>query len=561
MSSVTVGKSLTLLDSAMSNNRFILSPDNQWILCEKVDRSKYLYRLSDRLELKIPIPEVVGDFIAWGNESNKVLFYSTSVENQDALKIVSAFGGPGLSFGNQSNEYPECWPPNSNSLIATERDENGKWTLKMISLIDQESKVFEDLPDGDVFSFSPDFSNILVIKRNVNRQPIDLYIWPVSLKECKITGEPTLVFKGYTGWGNSHSWSSDGKKIAVCSEGELWISAADGGPALQLTKSPAKESYPLWSPDGKWIAINGPRDEIEFVGLIYLVNPSDGKFIEVAAEDTRTKQSLIWSPDGKWISYYSSGPIKTRLEGILWEADLTDFIKKMKPGTETGTTTDFDFSAYRVPVGGMAPDGTFTDARDGHVYPYKRIGEQTWMAENLAYLPKVHQASDSSSLAERWYVYGYDGLDVKAAKSTVHYQKYGVLYNNAAARKACPAGWHLPDDPEWMELERLLGMSTSELNMTSLRCSGDVGQKLKSMQWPEDDIFLGFCGFNALPGGYRQSVPEYFKAADSMTELWVNSSVNDLKVSARMIYAASNGVAHYNVRKTAGFSVRCVKNN
>ncbi len=648
MSSVAVGKSLTLLDSAFYNNRFILSPDNQWILYEKTDVSKYLYRLSDRQEQKLSVPEVIGDFISWGNDSNKVLFYSTSVENQDALKIVSAFGGPGLNFGNQSDQYPESWPPNSNSLIAREKDENGKWSLKRISLMNQELKTFENLPDGDVFSFSPNFSNILVIKRNPNRQPIDLYIWPVSLKECKITGEPTLFFKGYIGWGNSHSWSPDGKKIALCSDGELWICKADGGPALQLTKTQVKEEYPLWSPegssiavfnegnqlqivrttdgevvftrelvdswdwspdgrelvmacydsllytystatgntrilanwreyfhgsyldeikwspDGKWIALNGPLNEIDFVGLIYLVNPADGKFVEVAAEDTRTKQSLLWSPDGKWISYYSSGPIKTRLEGILWEADLTEFIRKMKAGTETGISTDFDFSAHLVPAGGVAQDGTFTDSRDGHVYPYKKIGELTWMAENLAYLPEVYQASDSSTLAERYYVYGYDGKEVEAAKSTINFKKYGVLYNNAAARKACHAGWHLPDDSEWMELESSLGMNTSELNLnyTSLRCSGDVGQKLKSMLWGEDDIFQGLSGFNALPGGYRQSVPEYFKGAGSMTELWVNSTPNDPKASARMIASTSSGVARtLTVRKTAGFSVRCVKDN
>jgi len=52
-------------------------------------------------------------------------------------------------------------------------------------------------------------------------------------------------------------------------------------------------------------------------------------------------------------------------------------------------------------------------------------------------------ASATGSLTKpHYYVYGYEGTDVTAAKATYNYSTHGVLYNWPAAMTACPEGWH-----------------------------------------------------------------------------------------------------------------------
>jgi len=114
--------------------------------------------------------------------------------------------------------------------------------------------------------------------------------------------------------------------------------------------------------------------------------------------------------------------------------------------------------------------GNFTDSRDSRVYKTIQIGTQTWMAENLAYLPSVSPPGPGSFTVPYYYVYSYSGNDVNAAKATSYYNKYGVLYNWPAAMNGaassnanpsgvqgcCPQGWHLPSLDEWRVLENYL---------------------------------------------------------------------------------------------------------
>lgn len=353
--------------------------------------------------------------------------------------------------------------------------------------------------------------------------------------------------------------------IIAYDDGQLSSVSLTTGEIRKITnwKELTPDIYDLQlSPDGKWIAINGLNLNDDPYFKIFMVNYASGNTYELTAEDPLNKEDMLWSPDSKWIAYYSYGSDKTGIAGTLWEADLSDFMKSMKPGTETGytTETDIDELVTKFPEG--KPDGSFTDARDGRVYKYKKIGKQTWMAENLAWLPEVSPASTSSTKVKHYYVYDYNGTDIIAAKNTENYQKYGVLYNGSAAEgSACPTGWYLPNDVEWMTLEQTLGMDTSDLKRTvGRRSSGDVGNKLKSRNWwKNDDIFIGTSGFNARPGGYYKSTNNSFSTINRTAMFWTSSSKNDTNMGLRVINPITSITRNPSIRTNYAFSIRCVK--
>jgi uncharacterized protein (TIGR02145 family) len=201
--------------------------------------------------------------------------------------------------------------------------------------------------------------------------------------------------------------------------------------------------------------------------------------------------------------------------------------------------------------------GTFTDTRDGHVYQLVKIGKQVWMAENLAYLPRVNRVSDSQFEGKCFYVYGYNGENLSEATAGPNYKKYGVLYNWDAANGSCPEGWHLPTDQEWNELEKCLAMNTDETVTRGWRGSGSAGKKLKSASDWKMNGGTAETGFHALPGGCRGY--EGYGSLGFCAYFWTSSPAGGDDGWRRGYCGDDNGSCREEERRYFGLSVRCVK--
>jgi uncharacterized protein (TIGR02145 family) len=169
----------------------------------------------------------------------------------------------------------------------------------------------------------------------------------------------------------------------------------------------------------------------------------------------------------------------------------------------------------------------FTDSRDGKVYASVKIGNQTWMAENLNY------AMEGS--------YCEEGRQEQKCK------QYGRLYTYQAATKACPIGWHLPSQDEFAQLWEHAGGNNKAAD-ARLAVEASWGRQ-GGPTWGTNDY-----GFSALPAGWYDAKYKRRMHASGATVFWTNQETT--------YYIGDYPKNYQKLTKRGiniGFSVRCLK--
>ncbi|WP_407451300.1 fibrobacter succinogenes major paralogous domain-containing protein [Fibrobacter sp.] len=223
---------------------------------------------------------------------------------------------------------------------------------------------------------------------------------------------------------------------------------------------------------------------------------------------------------------------------------------------------------------------TIIDSRDGKVYRTVKIGEQTWMAENLNYDDSVA----TPSLLERSWCYDNKNENcgvtgrlytwAAAIDSVAIYKKYGEncgnnapcdRFQNKALAKVpvqgiCPDAWHLPSRSEWLVLYKYVGDSAG------YTLSAVAGLALKSKNgWVEKngtDVF----GFSALPAGWKEWEYSNLFLGNGYWAVFWNSNEDEydsIKANFTSLHLnARDGLdVMYIGNKYYAMSVRCVKDS
>ncbi len=203
--------------------------------------------------------------------------------------------------------------------------------------------------------------------------------------------------------------------------------------------------------------------------------------------------------------------------------------------------------------------GSMTDSRDGQIYKTVKIGDQTWMAENLNYADSINTPSllerswcyddkaENCAVAGRLYTWAAAIDSVKLATDADNPQDCGFhkTWNCTLPAKVqgiCPDGWHLPTQVEWNTLFAEVG---GELG---------AGKILKAQTgWNGTDS----VGFSALPAGGRDNGGQ-FGADGNFAYFWCSNSAGSFYASYMSLDYTEYAGLEPGLKDTA-FSVRCLK--
>jgi Tol biopolymer transport system component len=99
--------------------------------------------------------------------------------------------------------------------------------------------------------------------------------------------------------------SRDGSRLAIGTDGEqgiVWIYPLAGSAAMQRLTLGGNNRYPIWSPDGNFVAFQSDRGDARGI-YRQRVDGTGGveRLTTSAAGETHTPES--WSPDGRFISF------------------------------------------------------------------------------------------------------------------------------------------------------------------------------------------------------------------------------------------------------------------
>ena len=227
-----------------------------------------------------------------------------------------------------------------------------------------------------------------------------------------------------------------------------------------------------YSAKGRGFIIDDGGEEITARGICWSTHPNP------TLDDNHTEEST------------GTGAFASLLTGL--DQNTTYYVRAYATNS-MGTTYGNEVS-FTTTLASPAEDAqpcpgheTLTDY-DGNIYNTVKIGEQCWMKENL----RVTHYSNGEEIPADLFInniYSTSPSRYTPGNNMSNVHDFGYLYNWAAVmhgassssanpsnvQGACPDGWHVPSEAEWVQLIDYVG------SILAYRCDGDSNNTAKAL--------------------------------------------------------------------------------
>jgi len=280
--------------------------------------------------------------------------------------------------------------------------------------------------------------------------------------------------------------SPDGKNIVFVYRGDIWISGVKGGRAIPLTSHIELDAYPMFSPDGKWIAFgslrNGNWD-------IFIMPAVGGRAIQLTWHSGH-ELPFGWSPDGKRISFAAKRnppnygvftvDVRSKRTGLVCEDYAIMRYPRWSPDGKKMVFGRYGFPWYRARYTGSAAAQIWT-----------------WDYESNKRTRVPGTENNRQHLYTQFMPDGKKLLTVTTAEATPSSSKLNEKpRENTDNPKRTPNIWLIAEDGKREQLTQLTG---DAVRYPSVSKNGNIAFEYK------DDIWL-------LPKGSKEPKPIKFLA-------------------------------------------------
>lgn len=260
----------------------------------------YLLAVRHGLSYRVTTPQEPSREPVWSPDGERLLFQSFRFRRNNLF--FTEMTGPRYNerrlTGSLRGDRDGVWSPDGRPeivFVSSPGANNSIYKMNVFGEIFSEERItaYDDV------AYAPDWRHNEVIFVAIRNGSYDIYaVNPQTGIERQLTDDSYID--------SNPVWSPDGQYFAYQSyreEGQaIFVAAADGRNAVQLTSGAGNNFNPIWSPDGRYIAFISQRDGNE---ELYLVNPTDPESVQRLTTHPAADRAPVWSPDSKYLAFVS----------------------------------------------------------------------------------------------------------------------------------------------------------------------------------------------------------------------------------------------------------------